>query len=238
MKKFIGAFTAIIITMGITISAAAQSLGCEVSVKDVTVQQKGQVTIPVEISSNNGFTNAAILLDYDRQQLELVSINTKDAKLLCGDLTSVNIKWTDGENNYGYIVIASEEAIDTDGELFTATFNMKDEFAEQATVTPIVKYMRNNTALFSVFENIETTAQAGNITLKTGSEIPETVYGDLNGDGELTYKEVLTTLAAFRGKTSLNETQMVSADIDADGELEYKEVLTILKNFRAGTQGE
>lgn len=224
MKKFISAFTAIIITMGITISAAAQSLGCEVSVKDVTVQQKGQVTIPVEISSNNGFTNAAILLDYDRQQLELVSINTKDAKLLCGDLTSVNIKWTDGENNYGYIVIASEEAIDTDGELFTATFNMKDEFAEQATVTPIVKYMRNNTALFSVFKNIETTAQAGVIVKDAEASVPETVRGDFDGDGAITMLDVADAFEAYMNEDEINETQKQAADFNGNGVIDMLEV--------------
>lgn len=224
MKKFIGAFTAIIITMGITLSAAAQSLGCEVSVKDVTVQQKGQVTIPVEISSNNGFTNAAILLDYDRQQLELVSINTKDAKLLCGDLTSVNIKWTDGENNYGYIVIASEEAIDTDGELFTATFNMKDEFAEQATVTPIVKYMRNNTALFSVFENIQATAQAGVIVKDAEASVPDTVPGDFNGDGAITMLDVADAFEVYMNEDEINETQKQAADFNGNGVIDMLEV--------------
>ena len=241
MKKIITVLMTILITMFLTLTVAAQSSGCTVTAKDIEIQQKGQVTVPIEISSNNGFTNFAIALDYDREQLELISINIKDGETeyLCGELVSVNTEWTDTDGNtYGYIAVASETEITVDGVLFTATFNTTDNFTETATVTPVIKYMRNNTVLFSVFENAEVSVQPGNITFETGSETPEIIYGDLNGDGELTYKEVLTTLAAFRSKTSLSETQMVSADIDGDGELEYKEVLTILKNFRAGTQGE
>lgn len=241
MKKITSIFAAIILIACMTITASAEVLACTVVAQPAEAAASEQITVPVTISSNNGFTNFGIALDYDREQMQLVSINTNDGDTvyLCGDNVSVNTDWQDENGNtYGYIAMASDTEITSDGYLFTVTFNMSENFSNTATVTPIVKYMRNNTAVFSVFENIEVSAQSGSITLKTGSEMPETVYGDLNGDGELTYKEVLTTLAAFRGKASLNETQMVSADIDSDGELEYKEVLTILKNFRAGTQGE
>lgn len=235
MKKFIGAVTAIIITMGITISASAQSLGCEVSVKDVTVQQKGQVTIPVEISSNNGFTNAAILLDYDRQQLELVSINTTDGenKYLCGDLASANTAWTDGEEkNYGYIVIASDTEITDNGVLFTATFNMKDEFAENATVTPTVKYMRNNTALFSMFENVNATSCSGEIILEDITQTPEIIPGDFDGNGQVDVMDITAAIIAYQNRTELTQTQKPAIDTNDNGIVDIMEITELIIRYQ------
>ena len=240
MKKITTILMSILLTMCLSISVMAQT-GCVIAAKEVMITQTGQVTVPVEIVDNKGFTNFGIALDYDKEQLELVSINVKDEEIsyLCGEFAATNINWldVDDEKSYGYITAASETEISDSGILFTVTFNTTDKFNENAIVTPIVKYMRNNSAVFNIFEDVNVTTQSGAVTLIAGGNDAEKIYGDIDGDGILTYKEVLNTLAAFREKKVFTEEQIAMTDIDGNGKLEYKEVITILKNFRKGEQG-
>ena len=226
MKKIITFLTTIILSMSFTLTVTAQS-NCVISAKDVAIQQKGQVTVPIEISSNNGFTNFGIALDYDREKLELVSINTKDGETayLCGEFAAVNTEWTDeDEKTYGYITVASDSEITNNGVLFTATFNTTDSFNENATVTPIVKYMRNNTAVFSVFENINATADLGVITLKTDGTTSEVKLGDFDGDGFVTMLDVSDAFNAYMNEDELTDTQKIAADFNDNGIIDMLEV--------------
>lgn len=90
------------------------------------------MTVPIRISGNRGFTNFGIALDYDREQLELLSIQTAEGETpyLCGTTVAVNTQWTGtDEKTFGYVTAALEEAATADGILFTATFRVSGDFS-------------------------------------------------------------------------------------------------------------
>ena len=227
MKKIISIMLTALLLTGLVVTAvAAEQTTCTVSADTVTAVD-GQVTVPIRISENPGFTNFGIALDYDRDALELVSINTADGETtyLCGELAAVNVAWNpaaDGNaagntafaanQTYGYVTCASAEAVTENDILFTATFTVREGFESgTAAVTPIVSYVRNNAAVFSVFEEITATVETGAVT--TG------LLGDVNGDGEITPVDAAMTYSIANGKLEATEARCAAADVNGDGEI-------------------
>lgn len=234
MKKITSIFAAIILIACMTITASAEVLACTVAAQPAEAVASEQITVPVTISSNNGFTNFGIALDYDREQMQLVSINTNDGDTvyLCGDNVSVNTDWQDENGNtYGYIVMASDTEITSDGCLFTATFNMSDSFSGTAMVTPIIKYMRNNTAVFSIFEEINVTATEGTVTEKE-NESPTAIPGDFDGNGAVDVMDITATIIAYQNKAELTETQKAAIDTDGDGKVSIIELTAVIIKYQ------
>ena len=199
-----------------TVTAMAENLNCNIKIDSVTAVSGDEITVPVVINDNPGFTNFAMLLDYDHNCLELRDIHTKDDNdsYLCGELTSVNTAWLDEDGkDCGYITSAQSEKMTADGVLFTATFYVKEGFSGKTSITPIVKYMRNHTAVFSVFENINTTVTAGTIDLTDHDYLP----GDVNGDHDITPADAARVYKAALGKIQLTEKEKLTADINGDG---------------------
>ena len=75
MKKITSVILAIALIFALAVTAmAAEIADCTVSADSVSATAGGTVTVPIRISGNRGFTNFGIALDYDREQLELLSI--------------------------------------------------------------------------------------------------------------------------------------------------------------------
>ena len=237
MKKIIITLLVLVIALGLCATAlAVEVTTCTVSAENVTAVAGGQITVPVSISSNLGFTNFGIALDYDRESLELVSISPSK---LCGDLVSVNTAWDsandeNAKNNtafskgstYGYVVCASEKAITGEGELFTATFNVSSDFSGTAAVTPIISYMRNNSAVLTVFEEISVTAEKAVVSANG------VLLGDADGNGSVTVKDALLIYKVYRGFEKLTEERMIAADVDCNGSVTVKDALAAYKIYR------
>ncbi|MBQ8830147.1 MAG: hypothetical protein IJ017_00940 [Oscillospiraceae bacterium] len=218
---------ALIIVLGATAYASAT---CSVSADTVTATAGQQVTVPVRIADNTGFTNFAVILDYDRTALELVSINTASGEesYLCGELVSVNTVWENGEGEtFGYITCALSEKCSEDGILFTATFNVKSGFSGTASVTPSISYIRNNAAVFSVFEEITANVHAGSVNVEK-AEITVRI-GDVNGDGKINAVDAALTYKYVNNKTALTEEQLLAADVNGDGKVNAVDAALIYK---------
>ena len=79
MKKIISIVLAVALIFVLAVTAmAAEIAECTVSADSVTAGKT--VTVPVRITGNRGFTNFGIALDYDRAQLELLSIQTAEGE--------------------------------------------------------------------------------------------------------------------------------------------------------------
>ena len=158
MKRITSVILAIALIFALAVTAmAAEIADCTVSADSVSATAGGTVTVPIRISGNRGFTNFGIALDYDREQLELLSIQTAEGETpyLCGTTVAVNTQWTGmDEKSFGYVTAALEEAATADGILFTATFRVSGDFSGTAAVQPVVQYMRSNKRLLSVFDAI------------------------------------------------------------------------------------
>lgn len=229
MKKIISSILVVAMLFCTTLTAAAEAGSCQVIADTVTVGEEGDVTVPVRISGNPGFTNFGIRLDYDREQLELVSIQTGDGEnsYLCGTLVSVNTAWEKDGVNYGYITSASAEKITEDGILFSAVFHVKENFAGDAAVTPVVDYMRNYSVQLSVFEELNVTVIAGKV-----SEDVSVIAGDFNGDGKITLADVMGTLGAYKSSAELTDAQKAAVDTNDDGVVSLAEYMRVLGIYK------
>jgi hypothetical protein len=202
---------------------------CSISADSAPTSPGEQITVPIRITENQGFTNFAISLEYDPEKLELISIHTTDDQnpYLCGSMVSTNIDWknTDGKS-CGYIVSASENAVSGDGVLFAATFRVSQDFDDYTVVTPVVHYVRNNAAVFSIFEAITASVTSGTITA--------IVAGDVTGDGMVEYDDVMKVYKVSQGEANLTEEEKLLADINGDQIIDNLDVEEIYRIYTGG----
>lgn len=229
MKKFTGILLAAVLSLMLPLTVAAAALtGCTVTADSVAGTPGGTVTVAISIQDNPGFTNFSMSLDYDREHLTLKSIETHDGSspYLCGSAVSVNEAWT-GEEGWGYIVSASPDAVKGDGILFTATFEIAADFTGEAHVTPVVRYIRNNEAVFSVFEELRAEITSGGVI--------SALTGDVNGDGIIEYNDVMLAYKAFLGETALTSEQLAIVDANGNGTVDAEEYQAIYQIYIGGT---
>lgn len=230
MKKWTCIILAVLLCFGWSLAAGAtEATSCVVSVETVSATPGGTVTVAVSISQNPGFTNFAIALDYDREHLTLksIQIGSDDQRYLCGTLVSVNPEWAEGEgNSLGFVVAASADPMKENGILFTATFDVKAGFTGEAEIIPVVRYIRNNEALFSAFREIPAVTGSGVVV----SSLP----GDVNGDGLVEYNDVMLAYRAFLGEAELTPVQMAMVDRNRNGIVEESEYTAIYEIYIGG----
>lgn len=221
MKKSIMLALVALLCLLLPLGVAAEKLtSCSIVADPVAILAGETVTVNIRIADNPGFTNLAIALDYDRSHLTLKSLEPADA--LTGGSVSVNEIWKDGDKDYGYVVCASNEPIKSDGILFTATFAVADGFLGDAQVTPKVLYIRNNEAVFSVFEEIR--------SVVTPCVATSVLAGDVTSDGKIEYNDVMLAYKAFLKEADLTASQLAAVDTNRNGtveEAEYRAVYTI-----------
>lgn len=245
MKKFLRIITALMLILGLSVTAmAAELTGCRVSADSVSGRAGEQITVPIRITQNPGFTNFGIALDYDREKLTLVGIQlseNEETAYLCGEFAVSGLEWNPGkdinaeqndafavDNLYGYVVCVQSVAVKTDGILFTATFRLADDFEGTAAVTPIVNYMRNNEAVFSVFETVTVLPEQGVVSAKQ-----ELMIGDVNGDGIVNAGEMVKIIQGYRGKT-VDESVILAVDVNGNGIIDASELIRAVRNYRGG----
>lgn len=227
MKKFIAICLAALLSLALPLAVmAAELTSCTVTADSVAGEPGETVTVAVRIADNPGFTNFAIALDYDREHLTLKSMGTKDGDTpyLCGDHVSVNKAWD--EDGHGFVVSALADPVKEDGILFTVTFEIASDFVGEAQVTPVVQYIRNNEAVFSVFEQIHAAVAAGTVT--------SVLAGDVNGDGLIEYNDVMLAYKAFLGEAELTRSQMAVVDSNRNGTVEEAEYQAIYQIYMGG----
>ena len=214
----------LVLSLTITVTAEATE-SCVITVESTEAKAGEQVAVEVRISENPGFTNFGIVLDYDREKLELVSLTPA---ALCGELAFGTVEWSPAQDEqaknstafdqtkvYGYVVCASETQITGNGTLVTAVFQVKDSVNGTASVTPIVSYIRDNTALFSFFAPVNAEVNDGAVTIEEYT----IVYGDVSGDGEVSSVDAAMTYAVHNGKLNFSKEQELAADVSGDGEV-------------------
>lgn len=229
MKKTICILLFVLLSLGIPLTAmAAELTSCTVMVDSAAGSPGDTVTVAVRITDNPGFTNFAITLDYDRDHLMLKSIDTMEeaTPYLCGTNASVNQAWNADEKEYGYVVSASADPVKEDGILFTATFEIADEFLGEAEITPEMQYIRNNEAVFSIFEKIDATIITGTIT--------SVLFGDVTGDGVVEYNDVMLAYKAYLGEIAFTPEQMATVDSNANGVVDETEHQAIYEIYIGG----
>ena len=185
-----------------------------------------EITIPVRIEGNSGFTNLAIALEYDKDQLSLTEINAADG--LCATMHySANTEWKKGDGSTcGFLVAASPGMVTENGILFTATFAASSDFTGEAKVTPVVGYMRSCAEDVKLFQPVTTDAAAG--TIKA------ILAGDVTGDGQVEYDDVMLGYRASLQEAELTEEEKARADLDGDKNIDSNDVAAIYRIYTGG----
>ena len=204
MKKITSVILAIALIFALAVTAmAAEIADCTVSADSVSATAGGTVTVPIRISGNRGFTNFGIALDYDREQLELLSIQTAEGETpyLCGTTAAL------------------EEAATADGILFTATFRVSGDFSGTAAVQPVVQYMRSNKRLLSVFDAIPVTTVSGTVST--------VLVGDYDQNGTVNALDVMGLYRAVISGTDFSEEDLDRLDVNRDGMINALDIMAI-----------
>lgn len=233
MKKLICCILAVALLLGVASAAyAAEVTTCVVAADTVTASGTEEVAVPVRIVNNPGFTNFAITLDYDRQALTLVRVEG-----VAGDASGVNPQRKAPDSSVStFVTSASAQAVTGDVVLFTAVFTVAQNFTGTTRVTPVVSYIRNNTALFSAFEEITATATAGSVETKASVTL-----GDVNGDGSISAIDITMVRMCMKNKYTLSQAQLQAADVDGSGKITAIDVAMIsmrMKNKLSKFPGE
>lgn len=230
MKKLISISLSLLFLLGLPVIAYAQEVTtCTVTADSIQTIPGQTITVPVRIMDNPRFTNFAVAIEYDAAALELVSIETaKDEEAyLCGTLVSKNTQWKDAAGkSCGYIAAAFTEPVKADGVLFAVTFKVNANFSDTTMVTPKVQYIRNNEAVFSVFEEITASVASGTVNA--------IIAGDVNCDGIMEYDDVMLAYQAFLGEITLTEEQMPMADLNSDNVIDNSDVEEIYRIYTGG----
>ena len=89
-----------------------------------------------------------------------------------------------------------------------------------------MQYIRNNEAVFSIFEQIHATVTAGTVN--------SVLVGDVNGDGIIEYNDVMLAYKAYLSEAELTEAQMAVVDTDRDVTVEEAEYQAIYQIYIGG----
>ena len=218
-----------VVAMVLAILPVSMAAAGSLQVSETTVAPGETVTVAVRIVDNPGFTNFSVLLDYDREHLTLTDIQTNSAEgpYLCGTHASSHIRTEADGRVLGCVVAASALPVKADGILFTATFTVSEGFCEDGEITPIVQYIRNNEAVFSIFEEIRAAEEAGVVVFAQ--------EGDVNCDGIVEYDDVMLAYKAFLGEVELTPKQMAVADTNRSGTIEEAEYQAIYQIYIGGS---
>lgn len=229
MKKIISVILAAALVFALAVTAmAAEMAACTVTADSVQSAAGKTVTVPIRISGNRGFTNFGIALNYDREKLELVSIQTAgEAPYLCGAAAAANPQWTDPEKGtYGYVTAALEKAATEDGVLFAATFRLSEDFSGMATVRPVVRYMRSNQRLLSVFDEISVAVENGTVST--------VLVGDYDQNGIVNTFDIVGLYLAVMNGTSFPESDLARLDVNGDGTINLFDAIQIYTMVQGG----
>ena len=114
------------------------------------------------------------------------------------------------------------------GRLFTATFKVPEDFSGEATIQPVVRYLRSNgdPAAFPQFASVPVTAIHTTVTV-IGK-------GDLDANGVVEYDDVMLAHRAAQGLAELTDQQLEIGDMDGDGQLDDSDVAVIYQIYTGG----
>lgn len=234
MNKITATILSLLLLLSIAPVGTATETGIEPTAVKVTAASLSsmpdrEITVPVSMEGNPGFTNLAIALEYDPAKLELKSISTEN-QILCTVKNRTNVQWKkDDKRTCGFLVAASPTEVTGDGKLFTATFKVHKDFAETTVVTPKILYLRSNVVDYKVFKSITPDVASG--TVKA------ILAGDVNLDGVVEYDDVMAAYQELQSpEKTFTDDQKKVADLNNNGYIDEGDVSAIYNIYTGGNQ--
>jgi len=234
MNKITATILSLLLLLSIAPVGTATETGIEPTAVKVTAASLSsmpdrEITVPVSMEGNPGFTNLAIALEYDPAKLELKSISTEN-QILGTVKNRTNVQWKkDEKTTCGFLVAASPTAVTGDGILFTVTFKVHKDFAETTVVTPKVLYLRSNAVDHKVFQSITPEVTFG--TIKA------ILAGYVNLDGVVEYDDVMAAYQELQSpEKTFTDDQKKVADLNSNGYIDEGDVSAIYNIYTGGNQ--
>ncbi len=191
-------------TAGLTISKTGRKIG-------------DTVAVDISIQNNPGFAKMSFDLEYDDSTLELVSYNLGIGNAVCtisdkaGCTNKLNFRYLSNENILG------------DGALVTLTFRIKPNAQKdtaEVSVSPVGTFSYYKDGVETVFE-IEKNEE--------NVEIIKELYGDVDGDGQVTIKDAIAILRHNAEVELLTGSQIIAGDLNGDGAVDTKDAILLLQ---------
>lgn len=215
-KQAVGLLAALLL---FTTAPAAQADSCAIEAERVSAVAGETVRVSIRLENNPGFTNYGIVLDYDREKLELLDLQPNTDLAL---LTAVNPAWTpdegsglDRKKSYGYVTAAGSDGVEADGLLFTASFRAKEAAAGEAQVKPVLCYLRDNRAQLPAFEERQAEIREGGVSITVPRPI---LLGDVDDDGSVKAEDAALAYTLYK-ENRADGRQLQAADVNGDGKL-------------------
>ncbi len=183
------------------------------AVQKATGAAGAEVTVPINITTNNGFSGATLSFAYDSTKLEYVS--TEKGSLLSSANTSYN-----NSGNTVKLISVSTSDIKTTGNMYNIVFKIKSGASGEITSNRLSVVELIN----SSYINVDSTISQGSIVI--GGAF---LLGDVNKDGVITSVDALMALKFASGSQTPTAEQKLSADMNGDGEITSADALKILR---------
>ncbi|MBQ4546680.1 MAG: InlB B-repeat-containing protein [Oscillospiraceae bacterium] len=174
------------------------------------------VEVPVVLKNNPGIASIKLSIDYDSDVLEVVSATISDAyKGIQGATVVENTAKKPILLNWAFMSISGTNV--NDEKFATITFRIKDN-VEVENTTVSVSY-KSGDIFNAALDNVNFYTENGEI------KIVKYIPGDINGDGNVNNKDVMTLFYYLSGL----DYYVVEAatDVNGDGNVNNKDVMTL-----------
>lgn len=206
-------------TATVTVQHVVSSTTPSLRVTTATANTTGVlVDVPIILSNNPGVMGFEFSVAYNANHLELVSYTVGSVINL--PVEPPNITANPIRFNFEEMGMANNT---NDGTILTLRFYVKDTLA-LGEFTPITTQI--HTAMNMSFENISFASINGGITMSS------VIFGDVDGDGIITFADVLLLRQYLAGWSGITICPIAS-DTNGDGIINVLDVLR-LRQYRAG----
>lgn len=175
------------------------------------------VEMTITLKNNPGIVSASLMLEYDDEVLELVSVSNGEV------FSENNFSFSDGQ----MLWLDASNDVTTDGVLATLIFNIK---ANAKPDKAIVSVTYNAGDVYDAdLEDVDFDIVSGFVAVKTH------ILGDVDGDGSVVYLDAASLYRYLAGWTEYNEDtlDLSVADLNDDGKVNAKDA-TWLRRAVAG----
>lgn len=184
-----------------------------VKVGSINAAPGSEVSVPISIENITELAGGEFTLNFDPEVA--VPVLVEKGALLDGFTIEYNLETADTGSIR--IAFASDTGIDGSGVLFNVTFQIKGAINENTAVVV-------NDLMLNDME-----AQELDCDTEDGAIAVGVIYGDVNGDGEVTAADATLVLRNVVGLVDFNQSQIATADVSDDGKVTAADATLILR---------
>ena len=178
------------------------------SVQTATAQPGQTVQLTVSLADNPGLCGLYFGIDYDHTKLTLEDYSCPNADFAQGD-------WMVGIGGQERAVWLQPDQTEAEGAILTLTF----QIAADAGTEDIAVTLTDVAGADAQASGVDVSTESGGIKIALG------MPGDINGDGQITYADLVRLHRYLSGQSVAAETG--NADLNADGKVDLLDLMLL-----------